>query len=375
MTYLDHNASTPMTTAAKRAVFDAMALEGNATSPHAHGRAASRVVGDSRQAVALAFGVCASDLYFTASGTEADNQVIISAVEGGSRRLLVSSMDHPATIEAALHSGAEVEFIPASPNGVTDMDWLAERLSRWSDADGRPFVSMVAANSECGVVQPVERAYELVREADGLLLVDAVQVPGKIDLPIIADYITWSAHKLGGPKGVGALYADPSAPLHPLVRGGGQERRKRAGTLNVAGIAGFGAAAAEARPFADTIKIARDTLEQRLAALDPDVVFLGQGAPRLPNTLLFGLPGVSGQTLMMGLDLEGVSVSTGTACSSGSVRLSRAVQAMGHGETLAKGVVRVSFGATSQLSDVEAFLSAWAKVRRLSPKSSKEMAA
>ena len=375
MTYLDHNATTPMTTAAKRAVFDAMMLEGNATSPHAHGREASRVVGDARQAVALAFGVCAADIIFTASGTEADNQAVSSAVAGGCRRLLVSSMDHPATVNAALHSSAEVEFIPASRGGVIDMDWLADRLGRWDASDGRPFVSIVAANSECGVVQPVDRAYELTREADGLLLVDAVQIPGKIDLPILADYITWSAHKLGGPKGVGALYAAPSAPLHSLIRGGGQERRKRAGTLNVPGIAGFGAAAAQARPFADTIKIARDTLEQKLAAMDPDVVFLCQGAPRLPNTSLFGVPDVASQTLMMGLDLAGVSVATGTACSSGNVEVSRAVQAMGYGDTLSAGVIRVSFGATSKMADVDSFLSAWAKVRKLSPNPSKEMAA
>ena len=365
MTYLDHNATTPMTTAAKRAVFDAMMLEGNATSPHAHGREASRVVGDARQAVALAFGVCASDLLFTASGTEADNQAVLSAVASGCRRLLVSSMDHPATVNAALHSGAEVEFVPASRDGVTDMDWLADRLRRWDASEGRPFVSMVAANSECGVLQPVERAYELTREADGFLLVDAVQIPGKIELPILADYITWSAHKLGGPKGVGALYAGPSAPLHPLIRGGGQERRLRAGTLNIPGIAGFGAAAAEVRSSAGITKISRDMLEQQLRAMDPDIVFLGQDAPRLPNTSLFGVPGVSSQTLMMGLDLAGVSVATGTACSSGNVEVSRAVTAMGYGDTLSAGVIRVSLGDTNSLADMEAFLSAWAKVRRL----------
>ena len=366
MTYFDYNATAPMREEAKAAVIAAMELEGNASSPHAYGRSVAKLVGDARQALGLAFGVCASDLYFTSSGTEADNQAVKSAVSGGCKRLLVSSMDHPATIEAALHSGAEVEFIPASRDGVSDMAWLETRLASWRDADGRPFVSMVAANSECGVIQPVERAYELVQAAGGLLLVDAVQVPGKIDMPILADYITWSAHKLGGLKGVGALYASPDAPLEPLIRGGGQEKRKRAGTLNVAGIAGFGAAAELAQPLSSMIAGLRDALESGLASLDPDVIILGQGAPRLSNTSLFGVPGVSSQTLMMALDLEGFSVSTGTACSSGKVGVSRAVEAMGFGGTLSKGVIRVSLGPRNTQAEVEAFLESWAKIRKLS---------
>ena len=366
MTYFDHNATAPMSAAARDAVLAAMELEGNASSPHAHGQAAAKVVGDARQALGRAFGVCASDLYFTASGTEADNQAVPSAVSGGCRRLLVSSMDHPATIEAALHSGAEVEFIPASSAGVSDLGWLEGRLAYWDESDGRPFVSMVAANSECGVIQPVERTYELVSAAGGLLLVDAVQVPGKIDLPILADYITWSAHKLGGPKGVGALYASPDAPLEPLIRGGGQEKRKRAGTLNVPGIAGFGAAAEAARPMGAGIARLRDALESAISSIDPDVVFLGQDAPRLPNTTLFGVPGVSSQTLMIALDLEGFSVSTGTACSSGKVGVSRAVAAMGFGEALSKGVIRVSLGPRNTRDEIEGFVAAWSKIRKLS---------
>jgi len=365
MTYLDHNATSPMTDAAKAAVLEALELPGNATSQHAHGRTASRVVNDARQSLGLAFGVCAQDIYFTGSGSEADNQAILSAVRAGTRHLLVSSMDHPASIEAALHSGAEVEFIPASIDGLTDMDWLSARLDSWDAADGRPFVSMVAANSECGVIQPFDRAYELTRKHDGLLLVDAVQTPGKVEIPILADYISWSAHKLGGPQGVGALFADPSAPLDPLIRGGGQEKRKRAGTLNVAGIAGFGAAAKTAVPMTSHL---RDDFEARLAALDPAIFFLGQSAPRLPNTSLFGVPGTASQTLMMGLDLEGISVSTGTACSSGVVGLSRAVKAMGFADTLEKGVIRVSFGHSNTPADVDAFLSAWAKIRKLNTK-------
>ena len=365
MTYLDHNATTPMRVEAKAAVTAAMELPGNATSQHTHGRTAAKLVGDARQTLGQAFGVCASDLYFTATGTEADNQAVLSAVAGDTKRLLVSSMDHPATIEAALHSGAEVEFIPATPDGVTDLAWLEHRLANWNPTDGRPFVSMVAANSECGVLQPVERAYELVQAAGGLLLVDAVQVAGKVDLPILADYIAWSAHKVGGPKGVGALYASPDAPLEPLVRGGGQEQRKRSGTLNVAGIAGFGAAV-EAATTLDHTRDWRDELEARLQAEEPELIIVGQGAERLPNTSLLGLPGVSSQTLMMSLDLEGVSVSTGTACSSGKVGISRALQAMGLADTLSKGVIRVSFGHTSTRDDLEHILSAWKTIRRRS---------
>lgn len=370
MAYLDHNATTPMAAEAKAAVAAAMDMPGNASAQHAHGRAASKLVNDARSAVSLAMGVCRDDLYFTSSGTEADNMAVFSAWKAGCRTLLFSHADHPATYRAAEQWGCPHEFIPVDRSGVTDIDWLRDRLESQEARGGRVFVSCAAANSETGVIQPVEAIADLVKEYDGLLLVDAVQALGKLPMTYMADYLSVSAHKMGGPKGVGALYAAPDAPLESLLCGGGQEKRKRAGTLNTPGIAGFGAAA-EVLGDLEHTRALRDELERELQALEPKVVILGKDAPRLPNTSLFGLPGVSSQTLMMGLDLAGVSVSTGTACSSGAVGASRAAEVMGLGDTLDKGVLRVSFGRTSTQDDLDAFLTAWRKVRRIS----KEIAA
>ena len=365
MTYLDHNATTLMREEVKAAVVKAMELVGNPSAQHKHGRAASKIVELARDKVALAMGICRDDLHFTASGTEADNTAVFSAWTAGCRKMLFSSADHPATYRAAEQWGCPHEFIPVSRNGVTDLVWLEKRLKAWDEKDGRVFVSCVAANSETGVIQPIDQIAALVKRHDGLLLVDAVQALGKIPMTFIADYLSVSAHKVGGPKGVGALFMAPDAPAQSLLCGGGQERRKRAGTVNTTGIAGFGASVDAMGDLSHTA-VLRDRLELELKAREPELVILGAGAERLPNTSLFGIPGVSSQTLLMALDLEGVSVSTGTACSSGKVGLSRTVEAMGFGETLSKGVIRVSFGWDSTDADVDAFLSAWDKIRRTS---------
>ena len=362
-TYLDHNATSPLRPEARDAMMHAFDTLGNPSGLHGHARAARKLIEDAREAVALGMGVCAQDLVFTGSGTESDNTAIHSAWCAGTKRMLIAEMDHPATLNAAQGCcGAQMEKIPCNAHGQTDMNWLRERLARWEAVDGRPFVSIVAANSETGVVQDIDTATEIVREAGGLLLVDAVQALGKLPMTYQPDYLAVSAHKLGGPQGVGALYASPDAPFTPLLSGGGQERRRRAGTSNVAGISGFGAAARAAEGGFDVSGL-RDQIEVELKAFEPDVVIFGEAADRLSNTTFFAVPDMSGQTALMNLDLEGVSISTGTACSSGVSKTSRVVEAMGLAARAPVGAMRVSLGYTSTQADVDAFLSAWKKIR------------
>jgi len=368
--YLDHNASAPARSDVVAAMIAALNTPGNASAPHGHGRAASKLVEDGREAVALAMGVCAQDLIFTASGTEALNTVIKSVVDTGSQRLFISSMDHPASILMAetMHEkcGVEVEIIPALPSGLLDLSWLRAELARHDAAKyGRPFVAVAVANSETGVVQDAAQIVYLVADMNGLLLFDAVQALGKIPLNLggLADYIATSAHKIGGPQGVGALYVSPGAPFSSYMIGGGQEKRRRAGTLNVAGIAGFGAAAKAISDLSQT-SVIRDTIEAGLKAAEPNLVIFGEDAPRLPNTSFFAVPDTAASTLMMGLDLEGVSVSTGLACSSGKTGASRAVTAMGLAGKAPKGAIRLSLGAMTKPEDADIFLKAWTKIRR-----------
>jgi len=363
--YLDHNATSPTRPEVIAAVTEAMSVHGNASAPHSHGRSAHALIANARDALGLAMGVCAQDIIFTASGTESDNTAIHSALKAGCTHLLISEMDHPATYLAAERSGAKVTPIPCNDQGQTDLAWLKTTLEAWDAADGRPFVSICAANSETGVVQDIETATELTHAAGGLILVDAVQALGKLPMLYQPDYMSVSAHKIGGPMGVGALYVSPSAPFDPLLSGGGQERRRRAGTLNVAGIAGFGAAVKAAGNI-DHTRALRDKIEIELKGIEPELYIFGEGADRLPNTSFFAVPDTPAATLLMALDLSGVSVSTGMACSSGKAEVSRSIQAMGVADKAPKGALRVSLGYTSTDQDVDTFLNAWTKTRRLS---------
>ena len=366
--YLDHNATSPARPEVIDAVAAAMAITGNPSAQHKHGRAANSLISEAREAVGLTMGVCAQDLLFNGGGTEGDNTAIHSAVHAGCKHLLISSMDHPATIIAAQsYDGVTNELIPVNADGQTDMNWLKDRLVNWDVAQGRPFVSMVAANSETGVIQDCETAADMVHDAGGLILIDAVQALGKLPMLYQADYITVSAHKIGGPQGVGALYVAPNAPYTSLLQGGGQERRRRAGTMNVAGIAGFGTAVKAMTDLSHTKEL-REMLEAGLKSMEPELTIFGEGADRLPNTSFFAIPDASAMTTMMALDLEGISVSTGTACSSGKVGESRAIKAMGLSDKSPKGAIRISLGYTSRMADVEHFLSAWAKIRNIKRK-------
>ena len=370
--YFDHNATTFAHQSVIDAMTEALATTGNPTAQHHNGRTANAIVSDAREKVGLAMGVCAQDIIFNSGGTEGCNTAIWSALNAGCKHLLISSMDHPATKNAAEnfaeHFGASSEPIPVDNQGRTDMAWLEARIAKWDEADGRPFVSLVAANSETGVLQDVDRAVDIVSDAGGLVLIDATQVLGKMAMPSTPDYLVVSAHKIGAPRGIGALYVAPNAPYTSLLSGGGQERRRRAGTHNVAGIAGFGAAC-DAIENLDHIADIRDHLETRLKELEPKIAFFGDKAKRLPNTSFFAVLDASSMTLMMALDLEGVSVSTGTACSSGKVGASRAITAMGRSDEAPKGAIRVSLGRDTTAKDVDAFISIWVKLRRIKTES------
>jgi cysteine desulfurase len=369
--YLDWNATAPLRPQALAAMTAALELSGNPSSVHREGRAARRIVEDARGQVAALVGADPAHVTFTASATEANMMALTPTVEkqgdGAPRgRLLISAVEHPSVRTGGRF--AAFDQIGVDRNGVLDLAALKALLQRGA----RPLVSVMLANNESGVVQPIREIADVTHEAGGLLHVDAVQGPGRIAFDINglgADLLTLSAHKLGGPKGVGALIrAEGIHIADPLIRGGGQERGTRAGTENVAAIAGFGAAAAvvaaEGGPEASRIAALRDRLEARLREITPDAVIFGQSASRLPNTTLVALPGLKAETAVIALDLDGVAVSSGSACSSGKVQPSHVLAAMGVEPALAQAAIRVSIGNATLDSDLEKFQNAWTKLAK-----------
>lgn len=360
--YLDHNATAKVRPEAIAAVVQVLERVGNPSSIHAAGRAARATMEQARADVAALIAAPASTVIFTSGGTEANAITIESAVAVGAKRLIVSAIEHDSVQETSRALGVAVEVLPVDANGVADLAWLRERLGRWDAADGKPFVALMLANNETGVIQPVAEAAEIVRAADGWLHVDAIQAAGKIAVDsraLGADTLSVSAHKIGGPQGVGALTFGPRATLSRRQHGGGQERGRRGGTENLPGIAGFGAAAREALVglAAYQAKAAdRDAAAQRLKATGS--VVMGEAAPRLPNTLCIAAPGFTADLQVMGLDLAGVMVSAGSACSSGKVKASPVLTAMGQGD-LAACAIRVSGGWDTTEADWNRFAEAW----------------
>ena len=344
--YLDHNATAPLRPEAKAAMLAAMELCGNASSIHGEGRAARKLLDEAREAVARAVGVIAPMVVFTSGGTEANNMALKGApVE----RLIVSAIEHPAVLEAARATGKAVEIIPVTYQGVIDLGALEEMLP-----GPRALVSVMLANNETGVIQPVADVVRLAQAHGALVHTDAVQALGKVPINfglLGVDMMTLSAHKLGGPVGAGALVIRDGLAVEPLLHGGGQELRRRAGTENLAAIAGF---AAVARAGMD-VKLLRDRLD---AGLDGAVIF-GAGADRLPNTTCFAMPGLKAETLLMALDLEGIAVSSGSACSSGKVAKSHVLAAMGVAPEISQGAIRVSLGWNTTEGQIETFIAAW----------------
>jgi len=347
-TYLDHNATAPLRPEAKQAMLAALDAGGNASSVHAEGRAARKLLDDARDQVARAVGVIAPMVVFTSGGSEANNLALKGATV---ERLIVSAIDHPAVLEAAKASGKPVEVIPVDGNGVVDLAALEALLK-----GPRALVSVMLANNETGVIQPVA---EIARMAQGHLVhTDAVQALGKVPVNfglLGVDMMTLSAHKLGGPVGAGALIVRDGLALEPLIHGGGQELRRRAGTENIPAIAGFGAVA---QMKLQNCKALRDRLE---AALEGAVIF-GREVERLPNTTCFAYPGMNAETLLMGFDLEGIAVSSGSACSSGKVAKSHVLSAMGAAPEISKAAIRVSLGWDTTENHIDHFIAAWRKI-------------
>jgi cysteine desulfurase len=360
--YLDHNATAKVRPEAIAAMTHVLENVGNPSSIHAAGRAARAVMEQARVDVAALIAAPPTTVVFTSGGTEANALAMESAIAGGTRRLIVSAVEHDSIRETSAASGVAVEVLPVTADGVADIAWLKERLARWDAADGKPFVALMLANNETGVIQPVAEAAEAVRAADGWLHVDAIQAAGKIPVDsrgLGADTLSVSAHKIGGPQGVGALTFGPRATLFRRQHGGGQERGRRGGTENLPGIAGFGAAAREALAGLETYQrqaTFRDAAAARLKA--EGCVVMGEAAPRLPNTLCIAAPGWTSDLQVMGLDLAGVMVSAGSACSSGKVKASPVLAAMGQGD-LAACAIRVSGGWCSADADWQTFTGAW----------------
>lgn len=370
--YLDWNASAPLRDEARAAACVALDLTGNASSVHGEGRAARHVLEEAREAVARLVQADPRNVTFTAGGTEANALALSPGIQVGNdkrpfTRLLVSAFEHPSVLAGGRFAPGAVEPVAVTADGIVDLLALEQRLAALAQANERMMVSLMAANNETGVIQPVRAAADIVHRHGGLLHVDAVQAAGRIALDIAAlgaDLMTLSAHKIGGAKGAGALIRrDENIHLDAAIRGGGQERGLRAGTENTAAIAAFGAAAAAVaahRPAEAAHAAAlRDRLEAAIRAATPAAVVFGAKAERLANTTLVALPGAKAETLVITFDLDGIAVSSGSACSSGKVAPSHVLAAMGVGTELARGAIRVSTGPATTASDIDRFLTVW----------------
>jgi cysteine desulfurase len=355
-TYLDYNAAAPVRPAVVAAMSAAMAEAGNPSSVHGFGRAAHARLEAAREQVATLVSARPGQVVFTSGGTEANDLAIGGS---GRPRVLVSAIEHDSVLKAVA-----CELVPVDRRGVLDLAALERMLA----AAAPTLVSVMLANNETGVIQPVAEAARIAHAHGALLHCDAVQAAGKIGVDVAAlgaDLLSLSAHKLGGPPGVGALIVVDHVALAARLRGGGQERGRRAGTENLPGIVGFGVAAeiaAAELPAMAALGDLRDDLERQVLTTVSGALRFGADAPRLPNTSCLALPGLSSELQVMGLDLAGVAVSAGSACSSGKVRPSHVLQAMGVDAATAGSAIRVSFGWRSSAADVEHFLAAWCEL-------------
>ncbi|HWE06873.1 MAG TPA: cysteine desulfurase family protein [Rhizomicrobium sp.] len=373
MPYLDHNATSTLRPEARAAMTRACEIHGNPSSVHRSGRAARALVEDAREQVAQLVNANPANVIFTSGGTEANALALWGAVHGSAEssapieRFYASAIEHDSILGTMMAitdrtAGVCAAEIPAMTDGLVDLDALHDMLRK---SGGRALVAVMAANNETGVIQPIAEVSKLVRKHGGLLLVDAVQACGKIatDFALDADYLTVSAHKLGGPQGVGVLAVKEGAPFAAQIHGGGQERSRRAGTENVAGIAGFGAAAkAVGDDDVSRLEMLRNVFESGLRNRFPAAIVFGQNSLRTANTSNFALPGIAAETALIALDLDGVMVSSGAACSSGRVKPSHVLRAMAVPDNLARSALRMSLGWNSSESDVDAALASLEKL-------------
>jgi len=366
--YFDWNATAPLRAEARDAMIAALSQVGNPSSVHGEGRAARALIEKAREQVAALVGGEARNVIFTSGATEANMLALTPALETDAERrprraLFISAIEHPS-VRSGGRFGSAIE-LPVTASGVVDLAKTEQALAH----SELPLVSVMLANNETGVIQPIRELSEIVHRFGGLLHVDGVQAPGRIRVDVAAvdaDLLTISSHKLGGPQGAGALILREGVRIaEPLVRGGGQERNRRAGTENVAAIVGFGAAAACAAGFEDDAKdmiALRDQIETGVRAVTPQAVVVGAASDRLPNTTLVIVPGMSAETAVIAFDLNGVALSSGAACSSGKVQPSHVLAAMGFDDKLAKSALRISLGRETAQNDVESLLSAWKKL-------------
>jgi cysteine desulfurase len=376
--YLDWNATAPLHPAAREAVLRALDTIGNPSSIHAEGRAARAIIEEARAGVAALVGGEAENVVFTSGATEAANALLGADQASFSPILLCgddhpprgaviySETEHPCVIAAALRSmdiaGAALPIKP-QPDGRISPGALAEMLERARPIQpegARPLVAIQLANNETGVLQDIPALAEIARAGGAIMIVDAAQGPGRVEIDINkldADALFLSAHKFGGPKGVGAIvFAHGTTRLaRAFIPGGGQERGQRGGTENVPGIAGMGAAARAAKANLDpeTLIELRERFENHLKAIAPGVRIVGEGVARLPNTSLFASPGVTAEKALIAFDLAGVAVSSGSACSSGKVKASHVLEAMGEQGWVKAGAIRLSIGPTTTAADID----------------------
>lgn len=355
MIYCDFNAGAPTRPEVAEAMARALAIGGNPSSVHQAGRRARAAVEHARAQVAALASARVEEVVFTSGGTEANNL----ALAGSGRAVaLVSAIEHDSVLAAAQNA----ERVSITSDGVIDLEALDRRLAK---TDQPVIVSVMLANNETGVIQPIADVVRRARQFGAAVHCDAVQAAGRLAIDFAAmnvDMLTLSAHKIGGPQGVGALIVRDGLAVEPLLRGGGQERRIRAGTENVAGIVGFGVAAEGALrdlEQVDKIAVMRDALEAKLRRFAPDMMVYGAGAARLANTSCIGMPGVASETQVMAFDLDGIAVSAGAACSSGKVTQSHVLRAMGAGEQAAGEAIRISLGDSTVDTDMDAVSETW----------------
>ena len=383
--YLDYNASAPMLDSVKAKMQAAFDLYGNPSSVHGAGRTMRRVIEEAREAVAKLVGARAQDVIWTSGGTEANNLALSPGLFAKGlqedARLYVSAIEHPAVLNGMRFEKDKITVIPVTEDGIVDVAWLEEELNKdlseqeqeeGAELGSRPIlVSVMAANNETGIIQPIAQIADIVHKVGGLLHSDCVQALGKMPVAMAdlkADLISLSAHKIGGPQGVGALVLkDESIVIRdPLIAGGGQELKRRGGTENVLGIIGFGAAAQEVEQTQindqATMQQRRDELEAQLLQTSAEVVIFGQNQQRLPNVSCFGLPGFSAETQVIQMDLQGIAISSGSACSSGKVEQSHVLKAMGISDELAVSALRISLGPQTTRQDITQFLTVWQRL-------------
>ncbi len=375
--YLDHNATTTIRPEVIDLVAQIMADTGNASSVHAHGRAARAAMDKARRQIATLAGTLPEYVTFNSGATEANNSVI-NAFRG--ETILFTATEHPSVREAVLEMAGNAIKIPVTQDGLIDVAAFEALVTEQKPA----LISIMMVNSETGVIQPVAELSKIARKIHPEVFIhtDAVQAAGRVPIDMSAlrvDYLSLSAHKCGGPQGVGALICAPGSRPAKLLYGGGQERRQRAGTENVASIAGFGLSAELAMNFMDeyaNLATLRTHLEEFLTKTHNSIRIFGHDAPRVSNTCCISCVGFPAQTQLMALDLEGICVSSGSACSSGSPKPSKVLTAMGASDDELGCALRISLGWNSTKSDIDGFIEAWSKiVQRIQSKNGEGAAA